>query len=603
MITKGIVVSIPKDSDSNKYEVRLPFFEDATVDSEEMIYEATLSEAPGIIQGYAVGDVVYCAFEDNDNGRPVIVGKLFSQTIDNTGADIKTLDLEVTNKATLPSSTTIGDATEQDVANIKDIKNKVSKMGDTIFGSLTFGNTVQFTAGKRIYLVNNGEVIKNITSDDLFSAAAMDLSVKVNKSGDTMTGNLYFANTNNTSTSGSTPRGVYGAVANNDGWRIVGLGADNEGSLEIATNDDGNEPIYVRQYSGGGSTAGFVTIARTLTLLDGNGNTSIPGNIAAGGNITTTSENVLNFKGTVNTYNLITAKDAHDQNGAGVIFGGAGGFTIIGGGESATTAYNSAGVGASSEQMLITNDNAVQISTNLQNGWDNRRTFTFTTNGEMYINGTPSSWISARNYTVAYNNGNTSGNTTSFYPFAGGKSATGSWSIGTLSDNLYFSYTTDTNYSASNNAANSYYITSGGWFSGTANKADSVPASGVTGLIDKIYPVGSIYMSVNSTSPATLFGGTWEQLKDRFLLGAGNTYSNGATGGEATHTLTTNEMPAHSHTGKVHKTDGHYTGDVNETRTWSDPDTEVRITNSVGGGAAHNNMPPYLVVYMWKRTK
>ena len=53
-------------------------------------------------------------------------------------------------------------------------------------------------------------------------------------------------------------------------------------------------------------------------------------------------------------------------------------------------------------------------------------------------------------------------------------------------------------------------------------------------VVDSIYPVGSIYMSVNSTSPATLFGGTWSQLKDRFLLGAGDTYSNGATGGAAT---------------------------------------------------------------------
>ena len=61
------------------------------------------------------------------------------------------------------------------------------------------------------------------------------------------------------------------------------------------------------------------------------------------------------------------------------------------------------------------------------------------------------------------------------------------------------------------------------------------------------YPVGSIYMSVNSTSPASLFGGTWEQLKDRFLLGAGDTYTNGSTGGESTHTLTVDEMPSHTH--------------------------------------------------------
>ena len=56
-------------------------------------------------------------------------------------------------------------------------------------------------------------------------------------------------------------------------------------------------------------------------------------------------------------------------------------------------------------------------------------------------------------------------------------------------------------------------------------------------MIDTIYPIGSIYMSVNSTSPSTLFGGTWEQINDTFLLSSGDTYSNGATGGSATVTV------------------------------------------------------------------
>lgn len=61
------------------------------------------------------------------------------------------------------------------------------------------------------------------------------------------------------------------------------------------------------------------------------------------------------------------------------------------------------------------------------------------------------------------------------------------------------------------------------------------------------YPIGSIYLSVNNTNPETIFGGKWEQIKDKFLLACGSTYSNGSTGGEATHKLTTNEIPAHSH--------------------------------------------------------
>ena len=67
-------------------------------------------------------------------------------------------------------------------------------------------------------------------------------------------------------------------------------------------------------------------------------------------------------------------------------------------------------------------------------------------------------------------------------------------------------------------------------------------------LLDLIYPVGSIYISVNSTSPATLFGGTWEILNDVFLLAAGSYANAGTFGGEATHTLTVDEMPSHSHT-------------------------------------------------------
>ena len=66
-------------------------------------------------------------------------------------------------------------------------------------------------------------------------------------------------------------------------------------------------------------------------------------------------------------------------------------------------------------------------------------------------------------------------------------------------------------------------------------------------LLNLVYPVGSIYWSSNNTNPATLFGGTWTQIKDRFILAAGDYYSNGATGGAATVTLTVSNMPSHTH--------------------------------------------------------
>lgn len=64
----------------------------------------------------------------------------------------------------------------------------------------------------------------------------------------------------------------------------------------------------------------------------------------------------------------------------------------------------------------------------------------------------------------------------------------------------------------------------------------------------QIYPVGAVYISVNSTSPASLFGGVWERLKDTFLLANGDTYVADTTGGSATKTITVNNLPAHNHT-------------------------------------------------------
>lgn len=114
------------------------------------------------------------------------------------------------------------------------------------------------------------------------------------------------------------------------------------------------------------------------------------------------------------------------------------------------------------------------------------------------------------------------------------------------------------------------------------------------------YPVGSIYMSVNDTSPASLFGGTWEQLKDRFLLAAGDAYNAGLTGGEATHTLTIEEMPSHSH--KMENVGLSWsTGSFSYSVQYTEISSRGYNTNDVGGNLSHNNMPPYLVVYCWKR--
>lgn len=117
------------------------------------------------------------------------------------------------------------------------------------------------------------------------------------------------------------------------------------------------------------------------------------------------------------------------------------------------------------------------------------------------------------------------------------------------------------------------------------------------------YPVGAIYLSVTDVNPATLFGGTWEAIGGRFLLGANSTYAAGSTGGESAHKLTTSEMPRHSHTLD------NYNVSAGNTTAYMTVQAQAKVgyngnvqTLYTGGDGSHNNMPPYLAVYMWKRT-
>lgn len=127
-------------------------------------------------------------------------------------------------------------------------------------------------------------------------------------------------------------------------------------------------------------------------------------------------------------------------------------------------------------------------------------------------------------------------------------------------------------------------------------------------LLSLTYPVGAIYLSTSATSPASLFGGSWERIQGRFLLAAGGGYAAGATGGEASHTLTVSEMPSHNHSftyGYHVSSDPTFSQrtavrfDCNEQTTQGSVDTST--VWPTGGSAAHNNMPPYLAVYAWKR--
>ena len=188
----------------------------------------------------------------------------------------------------------------------------------------------------------------------------------------------------------------------------------------------------------------------------------------------------------------------------------------------------------------------------------------------------------------------------------------------------------------------------------------------------KLYPVGSVYISFSATDPSTLFGGTWQRLKDTFLLANGDSYAPNTTGGSATKTIGVTNMPSHNHTvsasgnhthsvttsasgshshtrgtmnitgriGNVDESSSSSTGafyrsgrsgklenqggdaDPNvyfdASRSWTgststapnhthtvnitSSGSHTHTTNNTGGGTPLNIMPPYMTVYMWKRT-
>jgi hypothetical protein len=153
-------------------------------------------------------------------------------------------------------------------------------------------------------------------------------------------------------------------------------------------------------------------------------------------------------------------------------------------------------------------------------------------------------------------------------------------------------------------------------------------------MLDKTHPVGSLYWSSNSTNPGKLFGGTWVQIKDKFILAAGDKYGNGTTGGSAdavvvshTHSIpklsgtatggnhrhdtTINVWTQNTGYGSINPTESGgankanvtvqnivgYSGSLTMSVT-----TDASTTGSQGVSGAGKNMPPYETYYCWKRT-
>lgn len=120
----------------------------------------------------------------------------------------------------------------------------------------------------------------------------------------------------------------------------------------------------------------------------------------------------------------------------------------------------------------------------------------------------------------------------------------------------------------------------------------------VSDVLLMAHPIGSIYQSENSTSPATLFGGTWQRINDVFLLAAGNDYEAGDTGGSANNMLTVDNLPYFGWA-KPYQL-------IGDTGVWvpTNPNPEISNYNPRPGEeqTSINNMPPYVVVYTWVRT-
>lgn len=180
----------------------------------------------------------------------------------------------------------------------------------------------------------------------------------------------------------------------------------------------------------------------------------------------------------------------------------------------------------------------------------------------------------------------------------------------------------------------------GGWYY-LNNLLDNIDTSitninnSINNILDKVYPIGSIYLTMNATNPKDLFGGTWTQIcQGRCLFGVGSPSDNntnwcgtlnnsgysfwaGEMGGQYNHYLTTSEMPAHCHkVTALNKNDnGYYPYNNNsdalctlsynwdflynmQTKGWSN---SIAMQNT-GGGGWHNNVMPYMAVYIWQRT-
>lgn len=447
-----------------------------------------------------------------------------------------------------------------------------------------------------------------------------------------------------TAATGASANIAEATMAGSDSARIRVSGDDNAGELALETADNGDEAIVARQYTGV-----YTNAVRTAKILDESGNTSFPGTVVA-----------PKFTGALNG-NAATAtklSTARKINITGNASGSAAfdGTSDVSINVSVSQAAHADKATQDTNGRAFTDTNAYMHISALADNTDFNNVKTtgiYYCTGNTYLNRPYNSWgiltvysigtvkqeyrpdNAAVYYTREYDN--TEWKAWSKVNAANADTATKLATprtislTGNASGSANFdgsgNVSIDTTVSQAKNAAAADMATN----DGNGNNIANTYLKKAT-VIDVIYPVGSIYMSMSATNPATLFGvGTWARISQgRMLLGADDsTYKAGATGGEATHALTAAEMPAHSHTGTTSTNGDHthqvsrnidlssadpngeggscdticnYDGGINFKTSTAGNHNHTFTTNNAGGGAAHNNMPPYLVCYIWQRT-
>lgn len=445
-----------------------------------------------------------------------------------------------------------------------------------------------------------------------------------------------------TAATGASANIAEASMGGSDSARIRVSGAENAGELALETANDGDEAIVARQYTGV-----YTNAVRTAKILDESGNTSFPGTVVApkftgalNGNAATATKlqtprtlsltgkaaGSATFDGAANASINVTSVNADTASKLSTarkinITGNATGSTTFDGTSDVNinTTVNESKHATAADTLK--SSPATETSTIARPVWLSDEN----DNTKQVVSPNLTYTCSTKTLTAANFAGHLAGNADSATMAT--KLATARTISLTGNATGAAAFDGSGNISISTTVNDSKHAAAADMATNDSNgdKIDDTYLKKAT-VIDVIYPIGSIYMSMSATNPADLFGvGTWKRISQgRMLLGADDsTYKAGATGGEETHTLTAEEMPAHSHSGTT-STNGNHThgvpdcgdyggsgngfdsGDhgvyrhVNTTSAGNHNHTFT--TDNSGGSAAHNNMSPYLVCYIWQRT-